>query len=146
MRVQDTYVPLRPANGGTNGHTTNGSKGTNGLSSPTASPASPRGLKGSANGLSSASKRLSSANYSSIGERSQGSSKLPVVEDNALVLKRKSMSELGAGVYQSVENTSFIDLVEWIRQERITTLPHKVRLPFESSWLCWPICSNANST
>jgi len=35
------------------------------------------------------------------------------------------MSELGAGVFQSVEETSFVNLVEYIRQERLSTLPHK---------------------
>src|ERR1700712_1820134 len=108
-----------PTANGTNGHATNGFRGTNGLSSPT--PSSPRTPKGFTNGMSGGGKRVSSANYSGIGERSHGSQKLPFVEDTALTLRRKSMSELGAGVYQSVEDTSFINLVEWVRQERITT-------------------------
>ena len=31
----------------------------------------------------------------------------------------------GAGVYQSVGDTSFVGFLEWIRSERLTTLPHK---------------------
>ena len=70
-------------------------------------------------------KRVSSATWSGLGGRSQGSQKLPFVEDTAIALKRKSMSELGAGVFQNVEETSFVNLVEYIRQERLATLPHK---------------------
>jgi hypothetical protein len=35
------------------------------------------------------------------------------------------MSELGAGVYQAINDASFITYLEWIRSERLTTLPHK---------------------
>lgn len=35
------------------------------------------------------------------------------------------MSELGAGVYQNIGDVSFINFLEWIRSERLTTLPHK---------------------
>lgn len=35
------------------------------------------------------------------------------------------MSELGSGVSQSTSDTSFINLVEWIRNERLATIPHK---------------------
>jgi hypothetical protein len=47
------------------------------------------------------------------------------IQDTVTVLKKKSMSELGAGVSQSITDASFINLVEWIRSERLTTLPHK---------------------
>jgi len=35
------------------------------------------------------------------------------------------MAELGAGVHQSISNVSYVNLLEWIRSERLTTLPHK---------------------
>ena len=31
----------------------------------------------------------------------------------------------GAGVYQGIADASFITTLEWIRSERLTTLPHK---------------------
>lgn len=40
-------------------------------------------------------------------------------------LKRKSASELGAGISGTADNIGFINLVEWIRSERLHTLPHK---------------------
>jgi len=47
------------------------------------------------------------------------------VQETATSLKRKSASELGAGVSQSASYISFINLVESIRSERLATLPHK---------------------
>jgi hypothetical protein len=35
------------------------------------------------------------------------------------------MAELGAGVYQSIGDVSYVRFLEWIRSERLTTLPHK---------------------
>ena len=35
------------------------------------------------------------------------------------------MAELGAGVYQDVSDVSYVGFLEWIRSERLTTLPHK---------------------
>lgn len=36
------------------------------------------------------------------------------------------MAELGAGVYQSsISDVSYVNFLEWIRAERLTTLPHK---------------------
>ena len=35
------------------------------------------------------------------------------------------MAELGAGIYQSVSGLSYVNFLEWIRTERLTTLPHK---------------------
>lgn len=69
---------------------------------------------------------MSSFNYGA-GPRSQlgGANKIALVQDTALTLKRKSMSELGAGVSQSVDDTTFIGFVEWIRSERLQSLPHK---------------------
>lgn len=54
-----------------------------------------------------------------------GSYKIGFVQENALALRKRSMAELGAGVYQSVSNVSYISFLEWVRSERLTTLPHK---------------------
>jgi hypothetical protein len=35
------------------------------------------------------------------------------------------MAELGAGVYQSISDVSYVKFLEWVRAERLTTLPHK---------------------
>lgn len=54
-----------------------------------------------------------------------GQQKSSIVQDTAYTLKRKSASELGAGISETADNVSFINLVEWIRSERLQTLPHK---------------------
>ncbi|KAF2812396.1 NACHT domain-containing protein [Mytilinidion resinicola] len=51
--------------------------------------------------------------------------KIGFVQEAAVSLKKKSISELGVGVSQSVANVSFINLIESIRDERLATLPHK---------------------
>ena len=61
---------------------------------------------------------------SSSGGRGQ-SNKISLVHDSANAIKRKSALELGSGVLQSVAETSFIKLVQWIRAERLSTLPHQ---------------------
>ena len=61
---------------------------------------------------------------SSSGGRGQ-SNKISLVHDSAIAIKRKSALELGSGVLQSVGETSFIKLVQWIRAERLSTLPHQ---------------------
>ena len=40
-------------------------------------------------------------------------------------LEKKGSAELGYGVFESISRTSFIDLVEYIGTERLTSLPHK---------------------
>jgi len=54
-----------------------------------------------------------------------GSYGINSIQETALLLRRKSASELGAGVSQNASNVSFINLVESIRSERLATLPHK---------------------
>jgi hypothetical protein len=56
---------------------------------------------------------------------SGGSYKIGFVQENALALRKRSMAELGAGVHQSISNVSYVNFLEWIRSERLTTLPHK---------------------
>ncbi|KAH7137970.1 NACHT domain-containing protein [Dendryphion nanum] len=77
---------------------------------------------------SKARSRTVSGTYSSIGrmtKRSTNGYKIGFVQDSAFSLKKKSMSELGAGVFQGVADVSFVKLLEWIQSERLTTLPHK---------------------
>ncbi|KAF1911127.1 hypothetical protein BDU57DRAFT_462289 [Ampelomyces quisqualis] len=104
----------------------NGQSGTNGVLSP---PLSPKALFRSKGRLPSfTSSRAPSNNFSATMKaytKRANSSKLGLVQESAVALKRKSMAELGAGVYQSVSNVSYINFLEWIRSERLTTLPHK---------------------
>lgn len=63
---------------------------------------------------------------SRLGASGRGqSNKISLVYESAAAIKRKSALELGSGVLQSVGETSFIDLVQWIRGERLSTLPHQ---------------------
>ena len=78
---------------------------------------------GSVSGWSQAGAFPSSSKMTSSG-RGQ-SNKISLVHDFAIAIKRKSALELGSGVLQSVGETSFIKLVQWIRAERLSTLPHQ---------------------
>jgi hypothetical protein len=77
------------------------------------------------------SSRAPSHNFSTtmktFAKRSNGGGayKIGLVQESAAALKKRSMAELGAGVYQSVSNVSYVNFLEWIRSERLTTLPHK---------------------
>lgn len=62
---------------------------------------------------------------SSFMRSSNNNSQTSVVRDTAIALKRKSASELGAGISDTADKVTFIDLVEWIRSERLSVLPHK---------------------
>jgi hypothetical protein len=77
------------------------------------------------NGASSGHNRGSTANQPRRGSQFGIGNDISFVQETATALKRKSMSELGAGVSQSVTDASFINFVEWIRSERLATLPHK---------------------
>ncbi|KAF2261879.1 hypothetical protein CC78DRAFT_469263 [Lojkania enalia] len=103
--------------------------GANDFSTPPLSPPHGAYRKGDFNRVfSSTSARPASGTYSSITQvtrRANNGYKIGFVQDTAHSLKKKSMAELGAGVYQSVSDVSFINFVEWIRSERLTTLPHK---------------------
>jgi len=91
----------------------------NGFFSPPGSPSSFR--LDSAKGA-----RVRSGNFTSLLRQSQqAQAKNLVVRDTAFELKRKSASELGAGISDNLDKVSFIDLVEWIRSERLSALPHK---------------------
>jgi len=82
--------------------------------------------KGRLNGL--AGSRTASAGYSSMNQvvhNTNGYYEFGFVQEATVSLKKKSVSQLGSGVYQTVADTSFIGFLEWIRSERLTTLPHK---------------------
>jgi len=95
--------------------TLNGGSKTNGYFSPPSTPSSPLRYKPSISG--GGNKRFS-LNMGSAG-------KTGIVRDTAVSLKRKSASELGAGISETADKVGYLDLVEWIRSERLSTLPHK---------------------
>jgi hypothetical protein len=113
----------------TNGNL-NGQNGTNGVLSPPMSPKTMFQRKGRLPSFTSS--RAPSNNFSTMmktpTKRANGGSshKIGLVQESAAALKKRSMAELGAGVYQSVSNVSYVNFLEWIRSERLTTLPHKV--------------------
>lgn len=51
--------------------------------------------------------------------------KIGFVQESAISLRKRSMAELGAGIQQSISDVSYVNFLEWIRSERLTTLPHK---------------------
>jgi hypothetical protein len=63
----------------------------------------------------------------SIQNRASGGNdyKIGFVQESANSLRKKSLAELGAGIYQNYSDVSYINFLEWIRTERLTTLPHK---------------------
>jgi hypothetical protein len=76
--------------------------------------------------VSSRSQAGAFSSSSKVGSGGRGqSNKISVVHDSAIAIKRKSALELGSGVLQSVGETSFIKLVQWIRAERLASLPHQ---------------------
>ncbi|KAJ4371534.1 hypothetical protein N0V83_004753 [Neocucurbitaria cava] len=105
----------------------NGLNGNNVLSPPQ----SPKAAFRSKGRLPSfTSSRAPSGNFStfkSFNKRSNGASsyKIGFVQESAISLKKRSMAELGAGVYQGISDVSYVKFLEWIRSERLTTLPHK---------------------
>ena len=66
-------------------------------------------------GMKSSSKRVGSS----------GGYKIGFVQESAISLRKRSMAELGAGVHQSISDVSYVNFLQWIRSERLTTLPHK---------------------
>jgi hypothetical protein len=108
--------------------TLNGLDGTSGVLSP---PQLSKAMFQSKNRLpSSTSSRAPSNNFNTKKafnkpDNSGGSYKIGFVQDSANQMRKRSMAELGAGVYQSVSDVSYVKFLEWIRAERLTTLPHK---------------------
>lgn len=68
---------------------------------------------------------MTSSSFSTSSTRSNGHQQSAVVRDTATALKRKSASQLGVGISNSAQKVSFLDLVQWIRTERLQSLPHK---------------------
>ncbi|KAF2722764.1 hypothetical protein K431DRAFT_221415 [Polychaeton citri CBS 116435] len=48
-----------------------------------------------------------------------------LLSNTAQVLEKRTTAELGMGVAQSISSLSFIELVEYLRAERLSSLPHK---------------------
>jgi hypothetical protein len=92
---------------------------------------SPKGASGVRRRIGSfTSSRGTSGHFGmkSPARRSGGGSnsyKIGLVQESASFLRKKSMAELGAGVSQAIVDVSYINFLEWIRSERLTTLPHK---------------------
>lgn len=70
--------------------------------------------------------------FSSFGNRvnamfrgSSGSDSAEIVREQYVSVRNRCQRELGASVGHNVLDTSLADLHEWIRNERLTTLPHK---------------------
>jgi hypothetical protein len=147
ISTQASIVPYTPAQTEVTSHTSrmtsprvssygnpNGQNGTNGVLSP---PMSPKAMFRSKGRLPSfTSSRAPSNNFSTMVKMPTkrvgcgNNYKIGLVQESAAALKKRSMAELGAGVYQSVSNVSYVNFLEWIRSERLTTLPHKVTMPF----------------
>ncbi|KAL5118848.1 hypothetical protein ACEQ8H_003170 [Pleosporales sp. CAS-2024a] len=107
--------------------TLSGQGGTNGVLSP---PMSPKAMfRSNGHRASFTSSRAPSYVFSTktVTKRTNAGSshKIGLVQESASALKKRSMAELGAGVYQSVSDVSYVKFLEWIRSERLTTLPHK---------------------
>ncbi|EFQ95319.1 hypothetical protein PTT_06770 [Pyrenophora teres f. teres 0-1] len=109
----------------------NGANGVNGLNMTFSPPSSPQTLFRSKGRLPSfTSSRATSGNFSSMRsptKRMTGSNNYQnsIVQDSAASLKKRSLAELGVGAYQNISDVSYVSFLEWIRSERLTTLPHK---------------------
>jgi tetratricopeptide (TPR) repeat protein len=108
----------------------NGFGGFNSTSGVLSPPMSPKGALRSKGRLSSfTSSRATSGNFAtkSLSKRgaSGGSYKIGFVQESAISLRKRSFSELGAGVSNNISDVSYVNFLEWIRAERLTTLPHK---------------------
>ena len=53
------------------------------------------------------------------------SSAMNLVRSTAQMLEKRGTAELGYGVVESVSRTTFIDVVKYIGNERLSALPHK---------------------
>jgi len=94
-------------------------------------PSSPQTLFRSKGRLPSfTSSRATSGNFSSMRSPTKRMNSVTnyqntIVQDSAASLKKRSLAELGVGAYQSIGDVSYVSFLEWIRSERLTTLPHK---------------------
>jgi hypothetical protein len=102
--------------------------GLNGAHTPPLSPAFAQRPKMRARPSSRASTQTGGRIFSQStqnGRQALNGYKLGLVQESAIAMKRTSTSELGVGVYQTIEQVSFVNFLEWIRAERLTTLPHQ---------------------
>ncbi|KAF2681791.1 hypothetical protein K458DRAFT_391739 [Lentithecium fluviatile CBS 122367] len=106
-----------------------GLNGANGVFSPPQSPSSAFRAKGRLSSFGSS--RPTSGNFGAIRSPTKrvnggaASYKIGFVQESAVSFRKRSIAELGAGISQDIASVSYIDFLEWIRAERLTTLPHK---------------------
>lgn len=55
----------------------------------------------------------------------QSASEIDVVKEQYISTRQRCQRELGAGIGVDVLDTSYHGLLEWIRDERLTRLPHR---------------------
>jgi hypothetical protein len=106
----------------------NGLDGTNGFLGPPQLPNTIFQAKGPVSPFAfshNPSNNLSTTNTANKHASGAGSHKIGSVQERANQLKKRSSAELGAGVYQSMSDVSYVKFLEWIRAERLTTLPPK---------------------
>lgn len=53
------------------------------------------------------------------------SSSMYFIRNTVQSLEKKGAADLGYGVFESVSNTTYINLVEYIANERLSSLPHR---------------------
>lgn len=70
--------------------------------------------------------RSTSWTYKSNGSNGTvDSSAMSLVRSTAQMLEKRGAAELGYGVIESASRTTFIDVVKYIGNERLSALPHK---------------------
>jgi hypothetical protein len=106
----------------------NGLDGTNGFLDPSQLPKTIFQAKGPGSSYASShapSNNLSTTKTAKKRASDADSYKIGSVQESANQLKKRSTAELGAGVYRSMSDVSYVKFLEWIRAERLTTLPPK---------------------
>lgn len=75
--------------------------------------ASSRATSGNFSGLKSPKKRVNTGNYQNL-----------FVQESASALAERSKKALGVA-HEGISDVTYVSFLEWIRSERLTTLPHK---------------------
>ena len=96
----------------------NGVNGINGVNGTASSTTSSRiTTKRSASGAT----YMTSTSSDSVVD----SSAMNLVRSTARMLEKRGTAELGYGVVEMVSSTTFVDIVQYIGNERLSSLPHK---------------------
>lgn len=61
-----------------------------------------------------------------------------LVRSTAQMLEKRGTAELGYGVLESVARTTFIDVVQYIGNERLSSLPHRGSKWYVQAWFGEP--------